>query len=39
VRDLEAVVQLAHTFGLTHRDTFPMPADNQCIVFERSTRS
>ena len=39
VRDLEAVVQLAHGFGLTHRETFPMPANNQCLVFERNSRA
>ena len=39
VRDLEAVAELARTFGLTHRDTFAMPANNQSVVFERTDRA
>lgn len=39
VRDLEAVAELARTFGLTHRDTFVMPANNQSVVFERTDRA
>lgn len=38
VRDLEAVVELAHSFGLEQRETVAMPANNQTIVFERSFR-
>jgi len=33
VRDLEAVTQLAQSFGLQHRETIAMPANNQCVVF------
>jgi SAM-dependent methyltransferase len=36
VRDLEAVVELARTHGLSHRETIAMPANNQSVVFERS---
>lgn len=38
VRDLETVAELARSFGLTHRDTVAMPANNQTVVFERSPR-
>lgn len=38
VRDLEVVVELAQSFGLTHCDTIAMPANNQSIVFERDKR-
>lgn len=35
VRDLEAVVGLAREYGLTLRDCFEMPANNQLLVFDR----
>lgn len=35
VRDLEAVVELAQAAALRHRETIAMPANNQCVVFER----
>jgi SAM-dependent methyltransferase len=35
VRDLETVVELAQSVGLRHRETVAMPANNQCVVFER----
>jgi SAM-dependent methyltransferase len=35
VRDLEAVVELARSSGLQHRETIAMPANNQCVVFQR----
>jgi SAM-dependent methyltransferase len=35
VRDLETVVELAAAAGLRHRETIAMPANNQCVVFER----
>jgi hypothetical protein len=39
VRDLESVVELAESFGLTHRETNALPANNQCVVFERNARA
>ena len=36
VRDLEDVVALGRAVDLTLRSVFPMPANNQCVVFERS---
>lgn len=38
VRDLEVVAELARTYGLEHRDTFAMPANNQSVVLERTER-
>jgi SAM-dependent methyltransferase len=35
VRDLEAVVTLATSYGLALRETVPMPANNLSVVFER----
>lgn len=35
VRDLETVAELARSHGLQHRETVAMPANNQCVVFER----
>ncbi|HSD88810.1 MAG TPA: DUF938 domain-containing protein [Kofleriaceae bacterium] len=35
VRDLEAVVALAASHGLHHRETIAMPANNLSVVFER----
>ena len=35
VRDLESIVALAQSAGLQHRETIAMPANNQCVVFER----
>ncbi|HTU62958.1 MAG TPA: DUF938 domain-containing protein [Polyangiales bacterium] len=35
VRDLETVAELARSLGLEHRETVAMPANNQCVVFER----
>jgi SAM-dependent methyltransferase len=39
VRDLEAVVELACTFELTHRAAIAMPANNQCLIFARNPRA
>lgn len=36
VRDLEAVSELAGTHGLVLRERVPMPANNLCLVFDRS---
>jgi SAM-dependent methyltransferase len=33
VRDLESVIELALSFGLQHRETIAMPANNQCVLF------
>jgi hypothetical protein len=38
VRDLEAVIELADSFGLEHRERVAMPANNQTLVFERRER-
>ena len=35
VRDLESVCQLAQAAGLRFRERVEMPANNQCLVFER----
>jgi SAM-dependent methyltransferase len=35
VRDLETVVQLAEAERLSFRERVAMPANNQCVVFER----
>jgi SAM-dependent methyltransferase len=33
VRDLETVMELAQGFGLQHRETITMPANNQIVLF------
>jgi SAM-dependent methyltransferase len=39
VRDLESVAALAQAAGLSLRETVAMPANNQCLVFERNARA